>query len=1567
MTNPKTLKFYVRIDGVDEEMEVSSFRYDAKRMGSAPTISFTLMYPKCLDAFWDETVYATFRGEKFFLKQTPTSSYSNEDSRYKHEVELVSERIILDNVYFYDSVAQGETPTDDKPVSNGTKFVFWGDISQFKDRLNASLRYSGLDYEAVVDEGVTSEEKLVSFEDTFFSNAIQESYNTFDIPYYFVGKTIHFGYSDNVIATPFEYGVDNALLSITKTNANYKVVNRVTGTGSSDNIPYYYPNKSPKGNIIAEVSSAYGARVEILDFEKFSNEVGLDETITYSSAKYSNARFYGPTNGYHTPDTYYDFRYNGMWAEQPLNKESVSIYFTVDSIGTIPFKISFIQERFKIEGTETYIAPTIDKQVRITLKAKSNDGFDRYNKTIDTFVVDGDEADIIADIREIGDYLFYVEFCHRLVDYAKTDISYHSKVTYSFSEQQGWILGNKSIELEDVGLSFSAIPMVGDTITQRLEEYIKPSQTLMPSIYRESKGQERFYNATNNTYEGVEFVNPYTEGHPKEHIITVDDLKPTIKEATNEWTETNDNGEQVSIFQRFDMFSEFAYDRPDNDETEENEEGSSVDFKHSYFFGKLRKMDFNLFDHAIENQPMTIEFTSGDCGACKFEIGVTEGYPQYNPVQVNADGTLKRDSQGRVICGVNEDIDEDDIQESQQDTSKGEVWIALKKEEQTYGILMPKAPTDGYDGADGHRPKACTNSESNDGDTFVITGINLPESYILNAEKKLEAEIIKYMQENNEEKFNFTIDFSRIYFEENQELLEDLNENSRIRIIYNGNPYTLYVNSFSYEMSEGDVLPQIRVELDDALTISENALQSAINSVKSEVGRALGSIDFLGITTPYFLRKDVDDEVNGKVNFKKGVKFGEGGKVEILDNNSAKLTIEYLEVTKKASFTSLEIQEKTHAGGQILVTPASINCGEVEEFENYYRCYFQIQGEEGKEIFNQFVVGDQAICQTYNAWGSKYYWRLVVGTGEDYIDLSKVEGEFDEGSDAPSEGDKIIQLGNQVDEARQNAIVIAAYGDGSPYIIQYKGINAFELTDENIITKLSSTENIFTGIVHMEMGSDGLENFDLNLEIGGENLLRNSGFTGDYLSETLADNDVLEATKQLYSDPLDHWTTSGRVGTQDAEGVAVSGKAVVIPNNASISQELYYDIIVGQEYILSFKAKGKRANLNNLRISFGGTSETVMLTEEWQKYTVKFVPISEEKTLLIQRPLGNTSAYICDLKLEKGNIATEWSASSFDNSSDRTYYQSLKYLQDALANGSTTIGGGLVLTKTIVVGNYKDNEMVQETGGISGTWTDDESLFAWAGGTYKEATNAVLENGQKEANFVVTHGGKVILNDAKVRGEIHANKGNFGELKIGKYINACGREEEESSVYAENIYTKGERKYHSVVQLKAGSLVASGSSSTSTNCYFGNIVRIDPDSDSEQNRNKAAIYAEAYDDIAALKTRGTIVSEGGVYKGLRPSVKYVTDDLEFNASEYSVIIANSHNKSITLYTGAGYQDGAYIDVHNIGNGSVLIETGDDIMYKEEISNYYSVGPFESVRLIYSYETNKWYAIPTIQS
>ena len=636
----KVLKLYKYIDGVNDtpfpnveyQAVVSDFRYDVKRMGGAPIITCTVMHTWCLDKLWSDNVYAYFNGERFFIKQIPTSSYNNTDSRYKHELELVSERFVLDNVYFYDVVDDSEI--NDRPVSNSSKFSFFGDINEFASRLNQSLKYSNVDYSVVVDDGISSEAKMVSFQDQFFSGAIQEGYNTYNVPFYFEGKVIHFGYTNNAITRTFKYGDKESLLSIQKQNANYKVVNRVTGVGSEDNIPYYYPND-------------YESKEEV------------------------------EANG-------------GVW--------------------------------------------------------------------------------------------------------------------------------------------------------------INPQRNLMPSIYRESLGKERFYEALNNSYqipgsdEYYEFENPYIEGKPKEHIVNFDYIKPTIKGITN------------SEGLRIDMFKEFAFDANDNDEVDE--EGN---YLHPYFFAKLRKFDgehgFNLFDHAIDEQEMVISMTSGSCGACEFAIGVDES-TQKNPVQVDEEGNLKRDKDGNVIVSGTP-------QDAQNNTQENEVWIALKKDIDTFGVIMPNA-------SNNYRPS--TN------DTFVILHIDLPKAYILAAEDKLKEELIKYMSLNNSEKFNFSISFSRIFFAENPKILEQLNENARIQIEYDNTTYELYISSYSYSMSKDAPLPEIRIELSDTLTISQNALQTAISDVKNEILSSIGgsaNIDILKQGLRYFIRKDKDDKTTHNLGVGKSLSVGE--------------------------------------------------------------------------------------------------------------------------------------------------------------------------------------------------------------------------------------------------------------------------------------------------------------------------------------------------------------------------------------------------------------------------------------------------------------------------------------------------------------------------------------------------------------------------------------------------------------------------------------------------------------------------------------------------------------------
>ena len=237
-----------------EQAEISTYEYSASRMGGAPSITAKISHRFCLDKFWNEKQFVEFNGEKFFVRDTPSSSKNNDDSRYEHDVTFLHERYVLENVYMIDAVQKDDIdtmPATDKYVSNSTKFVFWGDINELVGRFNACLLYAGLGgkndgkgYYVVVDKDVSSEELLVSFEDKFFSEALQEIFNTFKLPYYWEGKVCHVGVSPEPVKHLFEYGANNALLSIEKQNTNQGYCNRATGVGSADNIPYYYPNEA---------------------------------------------------------------------------------------------------------------------------------------------------------------------------------------------------------------------------------------------------------------------------------------------------------------------------------------------------------------------------------------------------------------------------------------------------------------------------------------------------------------------------------------------------------------------------------------------------------------------------------------------------------------------------------------------------------------------------------------------------------------------------------------------------------------------------------------------------------------------------------------------------------------------------------------------------------------------------------------------------------------------------------------------------------------------------------------------------------------------------------------------------------------------------------------------------------------------------------------------------------------------------------------------------------------------------------------------------------------------------
>lgn len=285
------------------------------------------------------------------------------------------------------------------------------------------------------------------------------------------------------------------------------------------------------------------------------------------------------------------------------------------------------------------------------------------------------------------------------------------------------------------------------------------------------------------------------------------------------------------------------------------------------------------------------------------------------------------------------------------------------------------------------------------------------------------------------------------------------------------------------------------------------------------------------------------------------------------------------------------------------------------------------------------------------------------------------------------------------------------------------------------------------------------------IQVGGLNLLLNSGFTGDYKSENLQTGTQLTENKEMYSDALKHWTGDATV-KDDTE--SASGRSVVL---GSIEQAIA-GMIIGEQYVLSYKAKGV-----SVAIACGNFSTTQDLTSSYKIYTHKFT-FQGTPTFSI----SGTSATLCMPQLERGTIATGWNPSPQDNEKWLAEFQTLKYLTDAIKNGSVDILGGLILANMVLVGNYKDGTMEKVTAGISGIYNDDDDVFTFGGGTLDQAIYTVMkykENPMYQptdeellnmTKVVITHGGRAILNDVIVRGYIYA-LGGFFRGKVETFAN----------------------------------------------------------------------------------------------------------------------------------------------------------------------------------------------------
>lgn len=263
------------------------------------------------------------------------------------------------------------------------------------------------------------------------------------------------------------------------------------------------------------------------------------------------------------------------------------------------------------------------------------------------------------------------------------------------------------------------------------------------------------------------------------------------------------------------------------------------------------------------------------------------------------------------------------------------------------------------------------------------------------------------------------------------------------------------------------------------------------------------------------------------------------------DGTNHTLEIDNLIVRKEAHFNELVINQIRFTRGATVFSHAGATITSVEIHDDFYRCYY-----DNSELKSGFVVGDLGRCQRFDNVvegfndnvKNHYYWREIVGVGDDYFDLSKTNAD---GTGEPTEGDDVCQFGNINDKNRQSAIVIDPQNGGS--IEVYNKIDSFNLTDKNYVGMgTKDNESYIYGYGKMFFGSR---------EDGGHYIKYENGhlvINGDI---TIGDTDISDAVigDETLSDLLD--SLGDRINQIDNKIDYFSGSESVVDGTLSFSNE----------------------------------------------------------------------------------------------------------------------------------------------------------------------------------------------------------------------------------------------------------------------------------------------------------------------------------------------------------------------------------------------------------------------------
>lgn len=317
------------------------------------------------------------------------------------------------------------------------------------------------------------------------------------------------------------------------------------------------------------------------------------------------------------------------------------------------------------------------------------------------------------------------------------------------------------------------------------------------------------------------------------------------------------------------------------------------------------------------------------------------------------------------------------------------------------------------------------------GDHFVLTGLELPDSYIRAASIKLLKYSISYLNSNCKTRYAFQLKVDDLFMARQHDLsvsdssgaTKSLYKTLRAGDVMSirdedlGIDSDIVIEQLTIKEEEGNI-PSYEITLRDDKSVGTiQKIQQQISSLQNGnggtgAGFTTTQVKNLVATegSKHFISKINDDTAKGFIKFLQGLQVGSSGEYIIDRNGVAKLysiiinalqSIDYNEATQsgfgfykrkdgkyglnvtdlsvwgKAYFNNLTIRELTYVGGNLVFSPSAGKIFEVREITDAqgevtgWKCYL-LADDGTTATTNMFEVDDQVRCETFNIKAGVY-------------------------------------------------------------------------------------------------------------------------------------------------------------------------------------------------------------------------------------------------------------------------------------------------------------------------------------------------------------------------------------------------------------------------------------------------------------------------------------------------------------------------------------------------------------------------------------------------------------------